>query len=86
VTAATRTIIVRIENIQVALLVDSITYVLALLPNEIENQNLPGKGTGAEFISRIGKHGKRVLGVLDLNKIYLAASGGKLAGEQPAAA
>ena len=77
-TPSSRLVVVNIENVQISLLVDGITYVVALLPNEVENQNLPGKGTGAEFIARIGKYGKKVLGILDLGKIFTTAGGTRL--------
>ena len=64
-----RIIIVQSDSITFGLIVDGITYVVALLPSEIETQTLPGKGTGAEFIGSIAKPGAKVCGVLDLARI-----------------
>jgi chemotaxis signal transduction protein len=55
--------------------VDGITYVVALLPTEIENQTLPGKGTGAEFIGGISKQGTKISGILDLTRVLKQAGG-----------
>lgn len=66
-----RIIVVRVDEVNCALLVDGITYVVSLLPSEIEVQNLPGKGTGAEFIASIAKqvNVSRVIGILDLQRV-----------------
>ncbi len=76
-----RVIIARYEGITFGLLVDGITYVVSLLPQEIENQSLPGKGTGAEFIGSISKHGNKVAGILDLVRIIKAVAGDALDGD-----
>jgi purine-binding chemotaxis protein CheW len=73
-----RVIIARYEGITFGLLVDGITYVVSLLPQEIENQSLPGKGTGAEFIGSISKHGNKVAGILDLVRIIKSVAGDAL--------
>jgi purine-binding chemotaxis protein CheW len=72
ITSAARIIVVRIEDVTCALLVDGITYVIALLPSEIEHQTLPGKGTGAEFLGSIAKNGAKVCGILDLTRVLRA--------------
>jgi purine-binding chemotaxis protein CheW len=72
ITGAARIIVVRIEEVTCALLVDGITYVIALLPSEIEHQTLPGKGTGAEFLGSIAKNGAKVCGILDLARVLRA--------------
>lgn len=69
VTAAARMIVVRFQEVNCALLVDGITYVTALLPSEIQQQSLPGKGGGAEFIGGIAKHGNKVCGIIDMTRI-----------------
>lgn len=74
-TLASRIIIVRFEGVLMALLVDGITYVVQLLPSEIENQNLASKSFGAELISRMSKHDNRVMGILDLHKVVQACGG-----------
>jgi purine-binding chemotaxis protein CheW len=68
-----RVIIVRHEGVTFGLIVDGITYVVALLPSEIETQSLPGKGTGAEFIAQVAKHGRKVCGILDLQRVLKQA-------------
>lgn len=67
--SSARIIITKYESISFGLIVDGITYVVALLPNEIETQTLPGKGTGAEFIGSIAKQGAKVQGILDVQRI-----------------
>ena len=75
-TAGSRIIIARSESITFGLLVDGITYVVALLPSDIEIQTLPGKGTGAEFIGGISKQGAKISGILDLVRVLKQAGGG----------
>lgn len=72
ITGSARIIVVRMEDVTCALLVDGITYVIALLPSEIEHQTLPGKGTGAEFLGSIAKNGAKVCGILDLTRVFRA--------------
>ncbi len=80
-TGATRIIITRCEDITFGILVDGITYVVQLLPSEIEHQSLPGKGTGAEFIGGISKQGNKINGIIDLQRILKAAAGDALASD-----
>ena len=74
-TPSARIIIVRAESLTFGLIVDGITYVVALLPGEIENQSLPGKGTGAELIGSMSKQGSKICGILDLQRILKQAGG-----------
>ena len=76
-TAASRIVISNYEGSTIGLIVDAITYVVALLPDEIEEQSLPGKSTGSDIIHRISKFNKKVTGILDLGKILNNAKGGK---------
>lgn len=66
---AARMIVVRFQDVSFALLVDGITYVTALLPTEIQQQSLPGKGNGADLIGSIAKHGNKVCGIIDMARI-----------------
>ncbi len=75
-TAASRVIVTRYDNINFGLLVDGITYVRNLLPTEIEQRSLPGKGTGAEFITSICKQDNYICGILDLARILTVAAEG----------
>ena len=68
-TPATRMIITYFQENPVSLIVDGITYVVSLFPSEIEDQSLPGKSQGADFISRIAKSTENVVGIFDLQKI-----------------
>lgn len=77
VTPAARVVIVKHDEVIVGILVDGITYVVQLLPNQIENQSLTGKSRGAELISSIAKQGEKVIGILDLAKVVTGVSGGK---------
>lgn len=72
---ATRVIITRFEGISFGLIVDGITYVVALLPSEIDHQSLPGKGMGAEFIGSVSKQGAKISGILDLARILKEVAG-----------
>lgn len=81
-TLSTRIVIVRQPDppeMVVGLIVDAITYVVNLHPGEIEPQNLSGsKGLGAELLGNISKQGDKVNGILDINKIVLAAGGDRM--------
>lgn len=77
-TTSTRIIIAQINDIMVGLIVDAITYVISLLPSEIEVQTLPSKLAGADLISRISKSGNNIKGILDLGKIVLVSAEGKI--------
>jgi purine-binding chemotaxis protein CheW len=78
-TAATRIIICKEENlnVRVGLLVDNITFVVALLPDEVDSSSPPSAASGHEMLNGVSKHGSSVSGVLDLQKILSIASGGK---------
>ncbi|MFK7872134.1 MAG: chemotaxis protein CheW [Oligoflexales bacterium] len=69
VTASTRIVIVTHGQTQVGIVVDMITYVVALLPTEIEERALSSKTVGADLISRIATRDQDIIGILDLNKI-----------------
>ena len=75
-TAASRVIVTRYDNINFGLLVDGITFVINLIPTEIEQRSLPGKGTGAEFITSICKQDNYICGILDLARILTVAAEG----------
>ena len=82
--AATRIIICKDErlNIKVGLLVDSITFVVALLPDEIDASAPPSAASGHELLNGVSKHGSGVSGVLDLDKILTIAAEGKALGSE----
>ena len=80
-TGASRIIVTRFDNINFGLIVDGITYVRNLLPTEIEQRSLPGKGTGAEFITSICKQDNYICGILDLARILTVASEGVKLGD-----
>lgn len=69
ITPAARIIVIRIDDISCALLVDGIRYVIALPKGAIEQQAIPGKGHGAEFIASIANHGKKVQGIIDVARV-----------------
>lgn len=52
----------------VGLVVDGITYVVSLHPDQLEDQNL-GKGKGAELLKGISKRGDQVNGILDIGNV-----------------
>jgi purine-binding chemotaxis protein CheW len=69
VTPATRMIIIAHEETPLALLVDGITYVISLWATEIDDQSLPSRSLGADFIARISKGRDRIVGIIDPSKI-----------------
>lgn len=75
-TPASRLIVTKSEHVTFGLVVDGITYVRNLLPTEIEQRSLPGKGTGAEFINSICKQDNYICGILDIHRILAVASSG----------
>lgn len=84
-TAASRIIVTRHEQVTFGLIVDGITYVRNLLPAEVEQRSLPGKSLGAEFITSICKQDNYICGILDIPRIISVASGGiNLSDDQPA--
>lgn len=74
-TGSSRVIIARHDGVTFGLLVDGITYVVALLPSEVEHQSLPGKGSGAECLGGIAKHGAKIQGVIDVARVLRTAAG-----------
>jgi purine-binding chemotaxis protein CheW len=79
VSSTTRVIICRDEaiNARVGLLVDAITFVVSLLPDEIVQQSLPSSNADSELITGISQSGSTVKGIIDLNKILSVASDGR---------
>lgn len=79
VTSTTRIIICKDESVsfKVGLLVDAITFVVALLPDEIVRQSLPAGASDADLISGVSKNGSKVVGIIDLGKILSVAADGK---------
>lgn len=87
VTSATRIIIVSARVVEepdmvAGLLVDGITFVASLLPNQIQDQSIAGKTLGNDFISRLSKVEEKVTGIIDINRLVVNASGGKLTCEE----
>lgn len=70
-----RIIVAHHEDTMVGLIVDGITYVITLFPDQIQNQLLITKGTGRELFSGISKQGDQVNGILDIAKV-IAETGG----------
>ena len=67
-TGTSRIIIASHEEDIVGLIVDGITYVVSLHPDQLEEQSL-GKGKGAELLKGISKRGDLVNGILDIGKV-----------------
>ncbi len=78
-TSAARIIILRHEETRVGLIVDSITYVVALSPQDLEQQSSVGRGSRAELIGGFAKRGETINGILDMAKLMLAITEGRLA-------
>lgn len=79
VTSTTRIIICKDDsvNFKVGLLVDAITFVVSLLPDEIVKQSLPAGTADVDLISGVSKNGSKVVGIVELTKILTAAADGK---------
>jgi purine-binding chemotaxis protein CheW len=77
-TSASRIIIAKHEDITFGVLVDGITYVVALLPTEIEHQSLPGKSSGTDCIGGVAKHGQKIQGIIDHVRVLRSAAGAAL--------
>lgn len=73
-TQASRIIIVRSDRDEVGLIVDGITYVVTLSPDQIEEQQLTS-GKGIELLNGISKRGEQVNGILDIHKVVHTISG-----------
>jgi purine-binding chemotaxis protein CheW len=75
-TASTRIIICKEEslNIRVGLLVDHITFVVALLPDSIDTSSPPSSASGYDLLTGVSQEGPRVQGILDLVKILSLAA------------
>lgn len=77
-TPASRIIIASYEDVVAALIVDGITYVVSLSPNQVEEQTLNTKGHSTELIKGISKRGDRVNGILDIEKVLVKVGFRKL--------
>lgn len=77
-TQDTRIIVVKFQEMLFGLIVDGITYVQSLTPNEIDQQALPLKNSTVDVITRISKKEEAIRGILDIGKIIELASGDKL--------
>lgn len=75
-TLASRIIIASHEEEVCGLLVDGITYVVSLSPDQVEDQTL-GNGSGAELLKGISKRGDQVNGILDILKVITEAASGQ---------
>lgn len=75
-TSASRLIVTKSEHVIFSLIVDGITYVRNLLPTEIEQRSLPGRGTGTEFINSICKQDNYICGILDIHRILSTVAAG----------
>lgn len=67
-TTQSRIIIANHDEQVIGLLVDGITYVVTLNPDQIEDKTL-GKGKGSELLIGISKRGEQVNGILDIAKV-----------------
>ena len=66
-----RIIICHSEDIMIGLIVDGITYVVSLNPDQVQNQSVSNKRTGSEVISGISKRGDQVNGIIDIGKVVV---------------
>tara|TARA_B100001094_G_C18042175_1_gene725535 strand:+ start:267 stop:830 length:564 start_codon:yes stop_codon:yes gene_type:complete len=68
-TPMSRIIIVSNDDDTMGLLVDGITYVVSLSPEQLEDRSLTLKGTSIELVNRISKRGNKVNGIMDISKV-----------------
>jgi purine-binding chemotaxis protein CheW len=86
--SASRVIVCKDETMsyRVGILVDAITHVTALSAAEISHQTIPSDNADVDVITSISKSGQKVLGILDLQKILLSVSEGKVLHEDDSTA
>ena len=77
-TQNTRIIVVKYTEMLFGLIVDGITYVQSLAPNEIDHQSLPLKNSNIDVITKIAKKDNSIRGILDVGKIIELSAEGKL--------
>jgi len=65
----TRIVVVNVENNIIGLVVDSVSEVLRLPSDTIEPAPPMVSGAGSEYIKGVGKRGKTLLILLDLNRL-----------------
>lgn len=73
-TGGSRIIITHMEDTICGLIVDGITYVLALHPAQIEERSL-SQNAGTDILSGICKRGDKINGIIDLSKILANVMG-----------
>ena len=83
---STRMIIAKHEDIPASFIVDGITYVVSLASQDIEWQNIPGSGRGSQVLCGISKQKDRVLGIIDIAKVFALVAGERLQSEASSAA
>jgi purine-binding chemotaxis protein CheW len=76
-TSSNRIIIARVDEAQIGLIVDAITYVVSVPKTEVVANALARQGTRSELISEIAKRGDQLNGILDILKVVLTVNGGK---------
>lgn len=81
-TIASRIIITNFQGHLAGLLVDGITYVASLNPEESQPSGISAKGKGSEFISAIAKREDKMHGVLDIEKLFFTVGGAKFNAEE----
>lgn len=69
VTEETRIIIVKIEEITIGLIVDSVAEVIELGEDDIENITNIGGGLSAEYLLGVGKVAERIVTLLHIEKL-----------------
>lgn len=77
-TSSTRMIIAKHEDVPASFIVDGITYVVSLANQDVEWQNIPGSGRGSQILCGISKQKDRVLGIIDIAKVFAMVAGDRL--------
>ncbi len=71
ITHACRIIITKFRNELVGMIVDAITYVFSVSPDDIEQHTISLKSTSSEILTNICKIKDRLLGVIEIEKLVL---------------
>ncbi|MFP4527793.1 MAG: chemotaxis protein CheW [Candidatus Kapaibacterium sp.] len=62
-------VVVQVHNLEIGLIVDEVIEVLNIPENKISQPPTTSKGTQSQFIAGIGKVGKQIKIILDVNKL-----------------
>ncbi|MBF0440617.1 MAG: purine-binding chemotaxis protein CheW [Oligoflexales bacterium] len=83
-TQSSRIIIANFEDVTIGIIVDGITYVISLNPDQVEEHVLSSSGKQVELLKGISKRGEIVNGIIDISKVLFAVGYTKPDGSEQA--